>query len=91
MAKVFVLGGKLAGKSVLLMNRYVFVDGAMLEENDEAAKLKAQVLLNFYDVKMVDFEEYKREKGLTEAQAAERAYPTPANLPTPPKTVPVRT
>lgn len=74
MAKVFILQGNNAGKSVLLMNRYKFVDGVMLVENDEDAKMMTANVVGFYGCAMMDFEEYKAKK----AGASKPAQATPA-------------
>lgn len=62
MAKVFVLEGRRAGQSVRLADMYTFIDGVMVEEDDDTAKMKAAVLCTMYPCKMVDHAEYVKEK-----------------------------
>jgi hypothetical protein len=81
MAKVFILQGGYAGKSIRLMNRYIFVDGVHLEESDENAKFKEANLCGFYGCKMMDHAEYLKSK----AQPAPAAKPAASSPPQPTK------
>lgn len=82
MSKVFILQGNNAGKSVLLMNRYKFVDGVMLEEDDESAKMMTANLVGFYGCVCMDFDEYQRKKSAAKPASTP---PSPAPVPPPPK------
>lgn len=77
MAKVFILQGGYEGKSIRLMNRYLFVDGVHLEESDENAKLKEANLCGFYGCKVMDHAEYLKSKAQP-APAAQPAQPKPS-------------
>lgn len=78
MPKVFVMGGGYAGKSIRLMNRYNFVDGVHLEEDDDTAKLKASVLCKFYPCEMLDHQDYvARQAKPAPAKPATNAQTTP--------------
>lgn len=84
MAKIFVLGGKRAGQTVRLMGRYTFIDGVMVEEDDETAKKKANILCSMYPCEMVDHQEYMRR--MAEPKAAEAPVSaTPAAVAVPAK------
>lgn len=81
MAKVFILQGNYAGKSIRLMNRYLFVDGVHLEESDENAKFKEANLCGFYGCQVMDHAEYLKSK----AQPVPSAKPTASSPPQPTK------
>lgn len=69
MPKVFILTGKRAGTSCQLMNRYNFIDGVHLEESDDNAKMKVPNLVVFYKCKMMDYEDYMKERSAPVAAA----------------------
>lgn len=73
MARVFVFpeNHKYHGKSVLLMNRYRFVDGVMLEEDDDRAKMMTSNLVDFYGCKSYDHEKYMEMKSAPKSPAKE--------------------
>jgi hypothetical protein len=75
MATVFVMTGKREGASFQLMNRYNFVNGVHLEENDDDAKLKTSILTEFYPCKKMSLEEYQKQ---TKAQSAQPVAAQPA-------------
>jgi len=75
MAKVFIMTGDRAGKSVQLMGRYNFIDGIHLEEDDDTAKLKSAVLCKFYPCTMMDHADYVKQKDAESKRAKEAVAP----------------
>jgi hypothetical protein len=76
MAKVFIMQGNYAGKSIRLMGRYNFVDGVHLEEDDDSAKMKSTILTQFYPCKVMDHEEYVKQQAKSKPVPAAPAAST---------------
>lgn len=61
MAQVYILTGKRKGTTVQLMGRYNFVDGVMVVESDDHAKM-IKANMEFYAAKAVDLDLYNQAK-----------------------------
>lgn len=80
MAKVFVIEGGFAGKSIQLMGRYIFKDGVHLEEDDDTAKMKATVLCTFYPCKMMDHSDYVAKMEAAKNPPAQKSSQVPSGI-----------
>lgn len=59
MAKVFICTGKREGRNQIIADRYKFVDGVMVINDDDEAKVLTPILCGFYACKIMDLEKYE--------------------------------
>lgn len=66
MPAVYILTGPKEGQNVVLMNRYKFVEGAMVVSDEDADLMSAN--MEFYHAKRISVEQYEAIKARKRAE-----------------------